>query len=139
MHSTYFARGRKTPAIRRMNRANDRTGRSERKGRVESARLARARARERKKEGGERNGECTQARRFFLVHVIRHDVVEINLEARDVLFHGTSGSARLAAKVCYTLAKNEANFAVREYTRRREALIVQEENGLIVGADMKSV
>lgn len=51
--------------------------------------------------------ECAQARRFFLVRVIRHDVVEINLEARDVLFHGTSGSPRLAAKVCYALAKTK--------------------------------
>jgi len=63
--------------------------------------------------------ECTQARRFFLVRVIRHDVVEINLEACDVLFHGTSGSLRLATKVCYTLAKTKL-ISLFEYTRRQE-------------------
>jgi len=63
--------------------------------------------------------ECTQARRFFLVRVIRHDVVEINLEARDVLFHGTSGSPRLATKVCYALAKTKL-ISSFEYTRRQE-------------------
>lgn len=57
--------------------------------------------------------ECTQARRFFLVCVIRHDVVEINLEARDVLFHGTSGFASTRRESMLCASKNEANFAVR--------------------------
>lgn len=37
---------------------------------------------EKKKEA--REMECTRARRSFLVRVIRHDVVEINLGDRDV-------------------------------------------------------
>lgn len=83
--------------------------------------------------------ECTQARRFFLVRVIRHDVVEINLEACDVLFHGTSGSPRLTTKVCYTLAKTKL-ISLFEYARRQErgTLIVKEGNGgigLIVKTD----
>lgn len=64
--------------------------------------------------------ECTRARRFFLVRVIGHDVVEINLQARDVLLHDTytSGSLQVAAKVCYYAGKDEANFVVRaKYTR----------------------
>lgn len=54
--------------------------------------------------------ECTRARRFFLVRVIGHDVVEINLQTRDVLLHDTytSGSHRVVAKVCYYAGKNES-------------------------------
>lgn len=73
--------------------------------------------------------ECTQARRFFLVRVIRHDVVEINLEACNVLFHGTSGSPRLATKVCYTLAKTKL-ISLFEYTRRQGLLSSKREMDL---------
>jgi len=86
-------------------------------GRVRKRREEKEREKGKRKEAKEM--ECAQARRFFLVRVIRHDVVEINLEARDVLFHGTSGSPRLATKVCYALAKTKL-ISSFEYTRRQE-------------------
>lgn len=95
-------------------------GASDRMGRARKRREERG---EREREKGKRKEakemECTQARRFFLVRVIRHDVVEINLKARDVLFHGTSGLPRPAAKVCYALAKTKL-ISPFEYTRRQE-------------------
>lgn len=83
--------------------------------------------------------ECTRARRFFLVRVIGHDVVEINLQTRDVLLRDTytSGSHRVCREGMLLLAgKNEANFIVgAKYTK---LLSSTRGNGLIVETDQRA-
>lgn len=116
------------PATRRLKEANDGEGRG-----------GRDRESEKGKRKEAREMECTRARRFFLVRVIGHDVVEINLGARDVLLHDTPSSSlsRFAAKVCYAPAKNETNFAVRIHEGLGHETLIGKGNELIAEVDQR--
>lgn len=80
--------------------------------------------------------ECTRARRFFLVRVIGHDVVEINLGARDVLLHDTPSSpVRLDSPRKYIMRRQKTKLiSPFKYTGD---VLSEEGNKLIVEVDQR--